>query len=133
MRKILDRYKSIILYVLFGGLTTLINIVVYYICSYSLSFNTIISNVIAWILSVLFAYITNKIWVFESRIYDIRGLLKEIASFFGCRMATGILDILIMYVFVDIWLFPRMIMKCLSNVLVIVINYIASRLFIFND
>lgn len=133
MRKLLDKYKSIILYVLFGGLTTLINIVVYYICSYSLSFHTIMSNVIAWILSVLFAYITNKIWVFESHIFDMRGLLKEILSFFGCRMATGILDIIVMYVFVDIWLFPGMVMKCLSNILVIVINYIASRLFIFND
>lgn len=131
MNELLKKYKGIILYIIFGGFTTLINIVVYQFCSYSLGFSTIISNVLAWILSVLFAYVTNKKWVFESQNSSLKDLVTEITSFFGCRLATGIIDIIIMYVSVDLLGFNGLIMKCLSNVFVIVANYVASKLVIF--
>jgi len=131
MLKLFEKYKGIILYIIFGGLTTCINIIVYYICSYVLSMSTVASNIVAWILSVLFAYVTNRLWVFESQVQDLQGLVREIVSFFSCRLATGVLDIVLMYIFVDLLLFPGIIMKCISNVLVIVLNYVASQMIIF--
>lgn len=131
MIEIFKKYKSIILYIIFGGLTTLINICVYQLCSYNLQLDTITSNVFAWILSVLFAYVTNRKWVFESKNSTIHGLMKEMTSFFGCRLATGVLDIVIMYISVDILGFNGLVMKCVSNVIVIVANYVASKLVIF--
>ena len=131
MVDIVRKYKSIILYIIFGVLTTLINIVVYYICSYILGLDTILSNVIAWILSVLFAYMTNRKWVFESKTIERKDVFKEITSFFGCRLTTGVVDIIIMYLFVDVWGFSGLITKCFSNIIVIVANYVASKLIIF--
>lgn len=133
MMELLNKYKSIILYLVFGVLTTIINIVVYYVCSNILEMSTIMSNVVAWLLSVLFAYITNRKWVFESQVKTKEDIIKEMSSFFWCRLATGILDIVIMYITVDLLFMNGMFMKCLSNVIVIVVNYIASKLIIFRQ
>ena len=119
------------LYLVFGGFTTLINIVVYAVCKHAIGIDTIPSNVAAWILSVAFAYVTNKIFVFESRTVGVMALIKECLSFVWCRLATGIMDMVIMYVTVDMFHWSDMIMKILSNVLVIVLNFVFSKLFIF--
>lgn len=83
-------------------------------------------------MSVLFAFATNKIWVFESKSQG-RELLQEMISFFSLRLLTGILDVIIMYVSVELLNWNDMMMKVLVNVLVIVLNYGASRLVIFKD
>jgi len=127
--KIYNQYKMPILYIFFGGLTTLINIVAYFVAYNICKISNVPSTVIAWILSVIFAFITNKLYVFESK---SKSLLYEISTFFACRLGTGILDVAIMYVSVDILFFNALIMKILSNVLVIVLNYIFSKLIIFN-
>ena len=120
--------REIILYILFGGLTTLVNVVAYWLCYYALYLPNTLSTIVAWVLSVLFAYVTNRIWVFES---NNKNKFKEAFEFFLARVMTGVLDLLIMYVFVDILLCDGMVIKILSNVIVIVLNYIASKLFIF--
>ena len=125
------KYKELVLYLVFGVGTTVINIVVYYFCAHLFKFSTIASTCVAWILSVLFAYITNKIWVFESKSSELCIIIKEIISFFSCRLLTGLLDIGIMFIFVDILSFNDMWMKIISNVIVIVLNYVASKLLIF--
>lgn len=125
------KYKTLILYVFFGGLTTLINIVVYTAAYDYVGISNVESNILAWIISVVFAYITNKIWVFESKSAKLKVLFYEIAAFAGCRVATGVLDLAIMYVAVDVLILNSMIMKCVSNVVVIVANYVASKLVIF--
>lgn len=130
-REYLEKYRELLLYGIFGVLTTLINIVVYSLCYERLGISNVASNVTAWILSVLFAFVTNKIWVFDSKSTELSVLLKEAASFFGCRLATGLLDLAIMYVTVDVMAWNSMLMKCISNVIVIVVNYIASKLVIF--
>ena len=101
MLELIKKYEEIILYIFFGVCTTIVNILVYYICSHLFNFGTIISTVIAWILSVLFALITNKIWVFKSKSWDKSIFIKESISFFSCRLLTGLLDVLIMYIFVQ--------------------------------
>ena len=131
MKQLYNKYKEVILYIFFGGCTTLVNIVVYYLCAHPLNMLTTMSTIISWILSVTFAYVTNKIWVFESNVDNKHDLLKEIVSFYGCRLSTGILDLIIMIVFVDILMFNDLIIKILSNILVIVLNYVANKLYIF--
>ena len=90
-----------ILYVFFGGCTTLVNIITYYLCAHLFEFNTSISTIVAWFLSVLFAYITNKLFVFESKSFNKNIVIKEVFSFFGCRLATGILDLIIMVILIE--------------------------------
>jgi len=129
--KILMKYKGIVLYLIFGVLTTLINIAVYGICYYNMSLSNILSTVIAWLLAVLFAFITNKYYVFNSKSFEKTLIFHELFYFFLCRIGTGILDVAIMYIFVDGLNFPALFMKAIANVLVIILNYIASKQVIF--
>ena len=133
VKELIKKNKSVILYLIFGGLTTLVNIIVYSICYYQIETGNTEANIIAWILSVIFVYITNKLFVFESKTSGIGMLIKEVAQFFSCRLATGVLDILIMLIFVDVLLLPALVFKIISNVLVIILNYIASKLVIFKN
>lgn len=125
------KYKEAILYLIFGGLTTLLNIVTYAVCSHLFHIDTLISNAIAWVAGVAFAYVTNKIFVFESKTDTLKELIKECASFVGCRLATGAMDMAIMYITVDVLRWPDIIMKVIANVLVIILNFVFSKLFIF--
>ena len=127
----LKKYKDVILYLFFGVLTTVINIVSYWLMAHPLGFGVMPSTKTAWIVSVLFAYITNRIWVFQSTAKAAVEIAKEILSFVGCRLATGVLDWVCMFVFVDILHINDIVIKCASNVLVIVLNYVASKLLIF--
>lgn len=128
---LLSKYKSFITYGIFGALTTLINIGIYSLCYQQIGIGNVASNVIAWIVAVLFAFVTNKIFVFESKSLVPAVLFAEAVSFFGCRLATGILDVVIMYVTVDLLALNSTLMKCISNVLVIIVNYVASKFLIF--
>lgn len=132
--KILDlikKHKSIILYIIFGVATTIVNIVVYYICSHVLKLQTVGSTCVAWVFAVLFAYVTNRIWVFESRAASLHEIIAEIIKFFLCRIATGVFDVVFMYICVDYAGYNDVVIKAFSNVVVIVLNYVASKLIVF--
>ena len=131
INKLFFKYKEIILYIFFGAGTTFINIAVYFICSYLLKMGTVFSTIVAWILSVAFAYITNRIYVFQSKTRVIRKVILEIISFVNTRLITGLLDLLVMFLFVDILHCNDMLIKVSSNVIVIILNYIASKKIIF--
>lgn len=131
MMDLFKKYKFIILYGIFGVLTTVINIAVYGIFYSVLDVSNVISNIIAWVISVLFAFITNKLWVFESKSFNFKLFVKELGSFTVCRVATGVLDLGIMFVGVDLLKGPAIILKILSNVIVIILNYILSKLLVF--
>lgn len=126
-----DRFREIILYLIFGVLTTAVNIAVYFICSRAFHFQVISSNIIAWLLSVLFAYLTNRKFVFKSKAVCFSSVLKECMNFFLGRLSTGILDTVIMFVSVDWLAFNDVVMKVLSNIIVIVLNYLISKLVVF--
>ena len=130
IKELLSKYKRIILYILFGILTTLVNVVVYFAC-YCLKFSTSASTVTAWILSVLFAYITNRKYVFGSKLSGIKKVFKEVSNFFLSRLSTGLLDLAVMLLFVDILEFNGMFIKVISNMVVIVLNYILSKFLVF--
>ena len=129
----LKKYRSLISYGVFGVLTTVINIAVYALCYQKLGISNVVSNIVAWTIAVLFAFITNKLWVFESKSMELTVLVREAVSFFGCRLATGVLDLAIMYVTVDRLALNSTLMKCISNIIVIVVNYVASKLVIFKQ
>ena len=131
IKELFRKYKEVILYLFFGACTTLVKIIAYYICSHIFFMNVVPSTVIAWILSVAFAYVTNRIYVFESKADRLDDIIKEICSFVGCRLLTGGMDLLIMFVCVDIMHWNDMIIKVLSNILVIILNYLASKILIF--
>ena len=131
IKELYNKYKEILMYLIFGVLTTVVNIVSYFLLARILHIDTVVSTVIALILSILFAYITNKIFVFESKTNTVKELLKEIISFFGCRAFTGILDVAFMYITVDVFNLNDMIMKIISNIVVIIVNYVFSKLIIF--
>ena len=120
--------REIFLYVVFGALTTLINIVSYSLLYYSFGVSNTLSTIISWVLSVVFAYVTNKIWVFESK---NKSTIKEAAEFFLSRLSTGLFDLLVMYIFVELLMLEGGIIKVISNVLVIILNYLLSKLFVF--
>ena len=131
--KLMRKYKSLIFYGVFGIMTTIVNLVVYNLCYYRLGIGNTISNVFAWIFAVTFAYLTNKSLVFESKSWAWDVLKREVPAFVSCRVATGIMDIVIMFICVDIMGWHAMLMKIISNVLVIILNYIFSKLVIFKN
>lgn len=125
------RYKEMILYVLFGGFTTLVNIVVYLASTKFFHMDLVLSNVLAWILSVLVAYLTNKIFVFESKIWNAKLLLREFVSFVGARLVSGLFDTAFLYVTVEYFHLWDVAMKIVSNIVVIIMNFVFSKVFIF--
>lgn len=129
--KIYNKYKSFVLYVFFGGCTTIINIAAYTLCARVFHMGTVPSNVAAWSLAVSAAYITNKIWVFESKAWTRKSVVHEIIAFAACRIITGGMDLVIMYVSVDLLGWNDIIMKAISNILVILLNFVFSKLVIF--
>lgn len=129
--KLYQKYRSFVLYVFFGGCTTIINIAAYTLCARVFDLGTIPANVVAWILAVAAAYITNKIWVFESKAWTTKAVIYEIMTFAACRIATGVMDLVIMYVSVDLLGCNDIIMKVISNALVIILNFVFSKLVIF--
>ncbi len=129
--KLIKKHKAFIAYGVFGVLTTIVNIVTYNYCYNIAGISNTLSNIAAWILAVTFAYLTNKVWVFGSHSWKLDVLRREIPAFISCRLATGVMDIIIMYICVDILGWSAVIMKILSNVLVIVLNYVFSKLVIF--
>ena len=126
------RYKELFFYAVFGVGATVINIV-----SYSVLANAfgkkyfLIANIIAWILAFIFAFITNKLFVFESKSWEAQIAMKEFVGFLSARLATGILDTVLMWLFVSIISLDDTLSKIIINILVIIINYIASKFFIF--
>ena len=128
---LIKKHKSFIAYGVFGVLTTIVNIVTYNVCYNNFGISNTLSNIAAWILAVTFAYLTNKVWVFDSKSWKWEVLRREVPAFISCRLATGVLDIVIMFICVDIMGLHSLLMKVISNVLVIILNYVFSKLVIF--
>ena len=130
-KQLYDKYRDMIPYMIFGVLTTLVNIAAYWLLAHPLGLSTVPSTVIAWVLAVLFAYVTNRKWVFHSEAKTRNEIIKEGVSFYLCRLGTGVLDWLGMYVMVDVLHWNDLIVKIAVNIVVIVLNYVASKLIVF--
>lgn len=131
LKALYKKYEEPILYVFFGGLTTLVNLVIFFGSTRLLKINELWATVIGFIISVLFAYVTNRIFVFKSKAKGIKNIVREITSFFGCRLFSGGLDLALTAIFIT-WLnLYDVPVKILINIAVIVLNYLFSKLFIF--
>ena len=133
MTDFLQKYRHIILYVIFGVLTTLVNITAYWLMAHIIHFGTMPSTVVAWVSAVLFAYVTNRKWVFHSKAEEKTEILKEVITFFVCRIATGIADLACMYLFAVLMGINDVFVKTAANILVIILNYVASKFFVFRS
>lgn len=125
------KYQHIIAYIIFGGLTTLVNFAVFIFFTKALNINYLVSNSIAWFISVVFAFITNKIFVFESKNYHIKHTSYEFAKFLFFRVFSGVLETLILFLMVESLGMNELIVKIFASIIVVISNYFFSKLIIF--
>jgi len=124
------RYREVLLYLFFGGLTTLISIGSFAFFVHA-GIGALIANVFSWILAVLFAYITNSIWVFAAKPSGPKELFSQMAGFYGGRAATLLMEEAVLFIGINLLGFPDIPVKIAAQVLVLIGNYIISKLFVF--
>ncbi len=142
------KYEEIILYLFFGVLTTIISVGLYWLLDVTfnhiaevtgnpgltLSNNGLINSscvVFKNIIAILFAYITNRVYVFKSKVHGFKAVFLEMLSFFGARMATMVFEVAFMFVTVNVFGLPTLIMNIIAQFVIVVLNYVFSKLFIF--
>ena len=133
MRTLFKKYRELILYVFFGGLTTLVDWVSYWLMTDLMHVPYMTAALLSQVLSILFAYVTNRRFVFESRVRGAGAVALEMAKFFGARGASLLLNMLVMFVGVDLLHVNDKLIKVIASVLVIIANYIFSKLFVFRS
>ena len=130
---LVKKYEDVISYLFFGLLTTVVNYIVYLPCYYWLNLSAGISNVIAWVVAVAFAYLTNKPFVFKSHDWSKEVVIPELGKFVSCRIGSGVLDTAIIFVTVDLLCWNAAWMKLATNVMVVILNYFGSKLLVFRE
>ena len=145
IKDLLYKYKELITYVIFGGLTTLVNFVAFYVVTQILGEDLyLINNAIAWVVSVVFAYVTNKLFVFESKSWNLKLVAKESVEFVGARVFSFLIEEGGMLLFVSVLGFGeisfnifgftitgQLIAKLILAVIVVIMNYFFSKFIIF--
>lgn len=125
------KYEELITYAFWGAAAMLVNIVSYHLTYDLMGIPNTISTIIAWALSVITAFVTNKLWVFKSRGTTFEQTMKELGSFVGFRLLSGVVDLGIMIFAVDMMHWNALLWKIIANVIVILMNYIFSKFIIF--
>ena len=131
MKNLLEKYRDVLVYLVFGVLTTAVNYIIYLPCYNVLGLSGSASNAIAWVGAVAFAYLTNKPFVFRSHDWSAKTVVPELTKFVGCRVGSGVLETAIIFLTVDLLGWNGNVMKLLTSVLVVVLNYIGSKLLVF--
>lgn len=129
--KLIKKYWDILTYLVFGVLSTVVNYLVYIPVHYLLGCSAAVSNMLAWVAAVAFAFLTNKPFVFKSHDWSMHTVLPELSKFVGCRVASGVGETLILFVAVDLLGGSGAIWKLVTSVLVVVANYFGSKLLVF--
>jgi putative flippase GtrA len=127
----MKKHREIIVYGLVGAGTTIINFGTYYLYTNIFGIHYLVSNIMAWISAFAFAFLANKIWVFESKSFKRNLVLKQLTSFFFARVSTGIMDNCLMFVFVDLVGLDDLVSKVIDTIISITFNYILSKFWIF--
>lgn len=130
MKELYMKYKTIVTYLLYGVLTTVVSVASYFVCYDVLGVSNVYSTMVSWFLAVVFAFVTNKLFVFDSKKWG-KNAIRETGEFILCRIGTGILELALMYLTVDLLLFDGTLMKIMTNVIIVILNYVLSKLFIF--
>lgn len=130
LKNIFDQYRAQILYLIFGGLTTLVNIILYGGLRW-LAMPVMVAYVIAWFLTVLFAYVTNRQWVFTSAAQGSQEVLLEMGRFYVARLVTGLLGMAILWIGASLLHQNDMIWNIIQNIFVVITNYVLSKVVVF--
>lgn len=125
--------KEMLLYLFFGGLTCLVSITTYAFFNITCNMNELIANVLSWMIAVLFAFFTNRIWVFQAYTENGIAFIKQMISFINGRVATLLVEEVILLIFITWLCFPSMIIKIFAQIIVIILNYVISKLFVFKS
>ncbi len=125
------KYKEVLLYLIFGGLTTVVSLVSFWLCTYPLRIHVLIANVVSWLCAVTFAYFTNAKWVFEAKPATRGEAFRQFVSFYVGRLATLGVEEAILLVFVTLLHGNEMLVKLIAQIVVVVLNYVVSKLFVF--
>lgn len=128
---IYNKQKEILLYLLFGGLSFLISIGTYALFSTLFGIHELISNVLSWIITVAFAFFTNRIWVFDAPTDRISDFMRQISKFYAGRIITLVIEEIILLIFIMVLCLPSIPIKVAAQTIVIFLNYIVSKLLIF--
>jgi putative flippase GtrA len=131
IKNLVQKHWDILSYLFFGGLTTVVNYLVYLPCYNLLNLSAAVSNAIAWAVAVAFAYLTNKPFVFRSHDWSMKTVVPELTKFVTCRIGSGLLETGILFLCVDLWAWNGNVWKLITSVLVVILNYIASKLLVF--
>ena len=131
LKALFEKYYDLITYVFFGGLTTVVNYLVYLPCYNILGLNASLSNVISWVVAVAFAFLTNKPFVFRSHDWSAKVVWPELVKFVGCRIGSGAVETAILLLTVDVLGWNGNVWKLITSVLVVILNYVASKLLVF--
>lgn len=131
MKNLIEKYWDILSYLIFGVLTTVVNYVVYLPCYNLMGLSAAVSNVIAWVVAVAFAYLTNKPFVFHSHDWSLKTVLPELTKFVACRIGSGAMETVLLLICVDFLGWDGNVVKLVTSVLVVVLNYIGSKLLVF--
>lgn len=133
LKALLRQYHNQISYLFFGGLTTIVNYLVYFPCYNLLDLSAVVSTALAWVVSVGFAFLTNKPFVFQSYDWSPKVVWPELVKFVGCRLGSGVLEIGILAVTVDVLRWNGNLWKILTSVLVVIVNYVGSKWLVFRN
>lgn len=131
LRALFVRYYDILSYLFFGVLTTVVNYLVYLPLYNLLGLSAALSNGAAWVGAVLFAYLTNKPFVFRSHDWSAKTVIPEFTKFVGCRVGSGLTETLLLLLTVDILGWNGNLWKLITSVLTVVLNYVSSKLVVF--
>ena len=125
------KYQEAIDYLFWGGVAFVLSMVLFYIFANMLMIEEQIANVITWIICVIFTYFTNRTFVFRSKTTGVKAIAKEFTEFTSARLATLVLENIVLFICIDLLLWHNMIAKLIGQFLVIISNYILSKLWIF--
>ena len=131
MKKWIEKYWDILTYLFFGALTTAVSFLIYFPCYNWLHWSAGVSNAVSWVAAVAFAFLTNKPFVFQSHDWSWSVVWPELTKFVGCRIASGALETGILVLTVDWLLWNGNVMKLITAVLVVILNYIGSKFLVF--
>ncbi len=131
IKELYKKYRELIVYIFFGGLTTVVSWGSYFLLADVFHVYYQWSQWISWICAVAFAFVVNKLFVFEDKDMTAAGLFRQIWQFVSVRIASGVLEWLLMLLMVEVIMMSDGISKIIVSVLTVIINYIASKLFIF--
>ena len=131
IRDLIRKYWNILSYLFFGVLTTAVNMLVYFPLFNLLGMSAAVSNIIAWVFAVAFAYLTNKPFVFKSHDWSRKTVIPELTKFVGCRIGSGAFETAFIWMTVDLFCWNGNLMKVIVSFLVVVLNYVASKWLVF--